>query len=503
VINLSLPSATEVYYFKVSDEYLVGPVSQLGTPAGTVLPFRVDGDTLVQARGQFDENSVGHSEISGDFKYIPISSEVSSLPTSSKPDQIRWDTPFYPSGDPASPITCACGLGVIGTTWVYGNYTTGQCVISDNPYDFVAYLISPNDRPGSGRVQQTLLTITYHRMRITSITDNRFYYMDTSYYSNVSNPSKYLKDWSELTPALCKQMFDEGSIYGQNKEYGPYYGPLYMSKSAPSLSFSNIRSSFNALVNYLLRGLSFPLKEVHFGNLAMDASSQVNANSVNMIAFLKDLRHPTEMIPKLKNLRKLKTIADNYLTVEYGILPTISDLQSIRQALEGIKPYVDRNGFSTYNASYRDSSTAGNTTYSLEQHIKIAIEDEDSDLIQLLNRIESSGFAPTFQNIWDLVPYSFVIDWFIDIGDFLERVDTRLRISRLNIRYVTMSLKRNITRKFVFSSSFPFVGTATLVDYSRWTEDQCPLPPLTSSGTTTVSNHWLEAGALIAQRTAK
>jgi hypothetical protein len=101
------------------------------------------------------------------------------------------------------------------------------------------------------------------------------------------------------------------------------------------------------------------------------------------------------------------------------------------------------------------------------------------------------------------VPYSFVIDWFIDIGDFLERVDTRLRISRLNIRYVTMSLKRNITRKFVFSSSFPFVGTATLVDYSRWTEDQCPLPPLTSSGTTTVSNHWLEAGALIAQRTAK
>jgi hypothetical protein len=219
-----------------------------------------------------------------------------------------------------------------------------------------------------------------------------------------------------------------------------------------------------------------------------------------MIAFIRDLRKPQEMIPKLKNLKSLKSLANNYLTVNYGILPTIADVQTIVDAFKSAKPYLDKNGFKTYGAGYSDSTVVGDITYDLEQHIKLAIQDNDADILSLMNRLDSWGLLPTAENLWDLVPYSFVIDWLVDVGGYLERIDTRLRLKRLDIRYVTSSLKQTLRRDISPSNSFPYTGYVSLVQYHRWVSDQCPVPPLSLETTFQDFNHWLESTALLVQR---
>lgn len=222
-----------------------------------------------------------------------------------------------------------------------------------------------------------------------------------------------------------------------------------------------------------------------------------------MIAFLRDLRRPLDLVPKLRNLGKLKTakgLSDEYLRTNYGILPTVGDIQNIFRAFKKIAPYVDSHGFETYNALHTQSITFGNSKLWLEQRIKIAIEKEDSEFKRLCNMVDSAGFSLTLENIWDLIPYSFVLDWFVNVGEFLHRVDTRLRMYELRIQYATMSRKRQADNDVAYSSTIPISGTLSMVQYSRWTSDQCPVPPLSFQNTITAPSHWLEAGALLVQR---
>jgi hypothetical protein len=220
-----------------------------------------------------------------------------------------------------------------------------------------------------------------------------------------------------------------------------------------------------------------------------------------MIAFFRDLRRPQDMIPKLKNLHKLKSISGDYLSLQYGLLPTVSDIKEIFGAFTKVAPYVDRNGFSTYSAVHSESGSEGRILLERTQRIKIAIDNEDSIMQKLANQIESVGMALTLENMWDLIPYSFVIDWFVDVGALLERADTRQRLTRLNIRYATLSDSTVSSLSISKGDTYlPITGTLKVVNYHRWTLDQCPLPPLSLAVKPSPQSHWLEAGALISQR---
>lgn len=236
-----------------------------------------------------------------------------------------------------------------------------------------------------------------------------------------------------------------------------------------------------------------------YGDLAMEASKKARTCQTNVISLLRDIRHPAEMIPKLKNLAHLKAHANNYLTVKYGVLPTISDLQEIVAAFKKMAFY-DKNGYRTLNAGYTTNVSSFERSETLTQRIKIAVKQEDSMLQNLYQKFCSVGVFPTLANLWDLVPYSFVLDWFVDVGGFLEVVDTRLLFSTMNIGYTTKSSKLTTVIHFLPCIATPYLGNITRVHYHRWVSDQCPVPPLVLKSTTEDFDHWVESGALVIQR---
>jgi hypothetical protein len=496
LINLSLPADDEVYYVNVSGA-LLGPLRLNGTPSGNKLSVRTDIESLAQGQKRHYENNVDHVKSEGEFSYHPVLRDLTSLPNLNEPGKASWKAIKASNGSSAT-VTLPFGLMSSGKTLYYPDSLTtlhyNRLWIGD-PYKFTEYVVKASPTASRARV----IVIKYI-WTFKSATLNQIVYSRTT--------------WGEITTTIPASGYgrplNSGEIQNLVNQYIPgqltsgtddWGGVTYRTYSSPSLSVSSFKKKIDSLSRTMLDDLNSPLAEIHYGDLAMEASKKVNANQVNMVAFLRDLRNPKDMIPKLRNLAKLKDYASSYLATKYGLLPTIDDIKSIVEAFQRAKPYIDRNGLRTYNAVSSQNKQVGSITYELIQRIKIAIENEDSEFAALAQKIESMGFALTLQNVWDLIPYSFVIDWFVNVGDLLERSDARMRLMRLNVRYSTMSRKDIRSVQVNPTIDSPISGTLRVVRYQRWTEDHCPEPPLILASTPNPASHWLEGGALIVQRT--
>lgn len=497
MLTLALPGENENLFF-VCPQGIFGPSSAFVSSTVNYMTARAPRDFIERnspdALNIYGENYVYHRELSGTVKYCPWVTEFQPMPTASYPLTVDWHG-FNVTNNYPEDIRNNFGL------------------IQDRMTDFAS-------SPSSNRYWRVLASDSFVFMEVVGSASypGKIYQINIKQYSalKVSSDGKsitsslrtyssyFLADPNNWMVEQSPDILEATYMKYSSKVGSPttYSSKVYKTRAKYVANVSDVVTKLdNMLLVELFDPVLFPLGWKDEGDLAMEASAKVNRNQVNMIAFLRDLRHPMEMVPKLKNLTNLKGLSDNYLTVEYGILPTIDDFKSIHEACKRIKPFLDKNGYKTYTAGFSDSLNTGTIKYTTEQHIKLAIDDDDVELIHLVNQIDSMGFLPTLENIWDLVPYSFVLDWFIGVGNLLERVDSRLRLARLNIRYVTSSRKATAETEISPTSAFPYSGTIKLVEYRRGVSSQCPLPALSLQTTYQEFSHWLESGALLVQRT--
>jgi len=495
LIQLSLPSDKDVNFATVLG-HMFGPFGPNGVSDKETISYRHELDSLTQGMSHYGENSVSHYQYEGDLNANAFFTDLVPTPTATYPHQMTMKG-FNLST--SRDVTIKANSGHVTGNHVRTNDTNSSTFITE-AYEYLSATHFRKWVVNASKTNPSLkINVNMQNWELVSFTATKVTLRLTTY--NATVPTEFARDWKIERPFAEIYTVVSTAIKGVVPSSAPIYvADIVRANTAGALSPSRLKMSIDSLIVSRLDQGSFNLEEVHFGDLASKAAKGVNRNSANMIAFLKDLRRPQDLIPKLRNLRSLKERSGNYLAVQYGVLPTVSDIQEIVGAFKKIEPYIDKNGFSTYNAVHSDERVSEDLSETLEQRIKVAIADEDVEFIRLMNNIHSSGFAPTLENMWDLVPYSFVLDWFIDIGGFLERIDSNLSLLRLDIRYATLSVKRNITMEVTPSPSFPVSGTISVVTYRRWTTSRCPLPPLSLSSEITVSDHWLEAGALILQR---
>lgn len=471
----------------------IGPITAKLETNYELLPFESSSRWMKEAKGPFHENAVEHFTCESELTYSPITQYVIPYPSASYPYQIQIPvvankkilishgycestgySVYLPTGKWSGNVQhsiCEVGPGGLPTitTMVTGS---GNIITSFTKYK--ALSVTPYGT--------TQVNVSYHLDGIQSLTEVDFNIHTILDFKTV----KMLEETSPRKPGSY-------SIDGSSK---PFFWTL---ESHDWLNPIELREKMSQVADTLSLGIT-QLPEKNFGELASDASAKMNSINLNMIEFIKDLRKPKELIPKLANLGKLKGMANEYLRAHYGILPTISDLKEIHRAVLRRKPYIDFNGFTIVQKSYSATKSEGEITYTLEQHAKLAIQNEDSGLQGAVSSLESIGVFPTLSNVWDLVPYSFVVDWFVDIGQVLERVDGIHRLLRFNIRYTTLSRKRTSTMVIHPSQDLPISGFLSLRKYHRWTMVKVPLPPLSLQPSADASTHWLEASALLLQR---
>lgn len=473
--------------FFLFQDTLLGPFDLSGGYSGISIDMDLTGSYLEQSRGIYDENNVEHTSFHGRIFYYPVLADCIPSPTTLSPRSLKM-----PYKESTNPVTALRGFGCPNVGAFVGGGTSArvhQTVLRDGTNWSLIRIVQASTTASCSVARWDL---SFNRwLSPTSIEMN--YQSFISYYAQ---PWPFAGKTEVSYEAIM-------AVYGKVTKWSPGT-KMVKSYTAyttdPSIAYSpaRLKQHLEIFVNNQMEAV-FPIPEADYGDLAARAVKQKNTLDMNVFEFLRDLPNAKEMIPRLKNLKSLKTHAGNFLAFKYGILPTASDLMLIIGAFKARKPYFDKFGSQVFNASNRVVQEVGLMAYTLDQYVKVPIANEDCDLQRLLDALDNFGMGLTLSNAWDLVKLSFVLDWFIDVGGFLERIDNNLRLLRYNIPYVTMSCKKTAIGEISPSNSNLMSGPIEWRYYHRWVSSHCPLPPLTLSITPTISNHWLEASALLVQ----
>jgi hypothetical protein len=175
------------------------------------------------------------------------------------------------------------------------------------------------------------------------------------------------------------------------------------------------------------------------------------SNALEVLGFIKTLvvDHRIEM-PKSLN--------DLWLSYRYSYTTTKLDIE------EAVK-FVRRH--SALGTLDRAISCYGTSSHSFENGTTVTCRCECNVIPQIVNTVnrllrtlDRYGLSPNFYIVWDMIPYSFMVDWFVPVGDALavEDVNSRFLSGEFyKIRDICYSL--SYTREF---------QNARVKCYSRW-----------------------------------
>lgn len=341
-------------------------------------------------------------------------------------------------------------------------------------------------------------------------------------------------------------------------DHGDYWRP----DSSPStLSYlGNFFLPSDKTIDYYL---SLAHERFDYGDLTRKAASSIRALDINSIAYLKDFTELASLARSLtsllganysaaiKNLRTYqkslekeitsgstvfyllaewkrqnkalghfqskrfkkyaKGLSSTYLASHYGVKLSILDTIDIADAIDNLD--IEAHRLSTAGASMsREIDTPTDHENSkhmrIDDHVKIVYKSYDNDDINAMESARNAlrmwydtDFVPTWSNLWDLVPFSFIFDWFIPVGDYLEKRETNQYAAYLNVVKACYSSKLEWydVWRFQDSSYNWFTSFSTRVytrevrpdiivtapRYDRWQIDLWSL-----------GHHWLEAGAI-------
>lgn len=174
-------------------------------------------------------------------------------------------------------------------------------------------------------------------------------------------------------------------------------------------------------------------------------------DTLTCLAELTQLKSLFEVIAKRlikrKLPKKLKEVTGDWLATRYGLRPLIYDIESLNEAIKNLNDgrtrYSEKAG-STTSYSYLDEVTDSKSCYSLVHRFT------DKVKVGLRGSVVADVDVPEFQfnplqTGWELIPFSFVFDWFVNVGKTLAAVS----LLSLDMDYVASKGYRiDVTREY-------------------------------------------------------
>jgi hypothetical protein len=130
-----------------------------------------------------------------------------------------------------------------------------------------------------------------------------------------------------------------------------------------------------------------------------------------------------------------KSVASNWLELQYGWKPLIQDVRASMEALkrlnDGSSPLVRRvTSSATTEANFLSAIPhrvipglrAGTYTSCVNSRVKYVIRYKIQDKLKAF--LAQTGFTNPINLGWEIIPFTFVVDWFIPIGPYLETLSS-------------------------------------------------------------------------------
>lgn len=152
------------------------------------------------------------------------------------------------------------------------------------------------------------------------------------------------------------------------------------------------------------------------------------ANVISTVSTIKNVFSKWEKTVFDKDL-----VSNAWLAYRYEYSTTISDMREVESCLERL--YQLSQNRDAIITSYGGCSDGVYTYHaSVEVHLWELFPHNVNEMLTFLNaRI-------TMTNIWDMIPFSFIVDWFTDFGTLVSSLDQWLDAAEMPIRNVWYSV---------------------------------------------------------------
>lgn len=189
----------------------------------------------------------------------------------------------------------------------------------------------------------------------------------------------------------------------------------------------------------------------------------------------------------------LKQGSSAWLSKKYTIDTTVSDIKQVYEQFPALRDTIGGVGYKKFLQRPAASST-DTTVFGLRVRTRVELYCMPKVLDTWhrgLRQIENLGLSIRFQNLWDLIPFSFVVDWFADLGTFFNELDENLGL----IAHDFIVEGATVSRKFDYiSEEFP---SLTFSFYVRTVEDTFTLEPTFTPGSGLTGDRGITGAALI------
>lgn len=163
-----------------------------------------------------------------------------------------------------------------------------------------------------------------------------------------------------------------------------------------------------------------------------------------------------------KMIGKSKSAAEVWLTIRYGVMPLIKDMTGI---ITGLEKKIGNMRVTTRARGEIMRSEIASLSYNSGVFVTpYGIQKTDSVIVRAMSldeyfvsKAENIGFASKglITVPWELIPYSFVADWFVNFGDYLNALVPLPALKNLG-SCVTVYRARNTI--YTCGASTPGVG---------------------------------------------
>lgn len=364
--------------------------------------------------------------------------------------------------------------------------TFDQCYV-DGSWRYADAYNNPTSRP------QTI-NLHYYARFILRLDEDRTQLLEIPY--SIGNRA-FAAEWPEKLST--RWVLD--TAYENFKEYFYSHSPTVSGWRDMKLTLAQtIRLDFHepdyrAIFDNRLR-LGF-----NWNALASEAYQGLNYSDINGIAYVHDLLEMGGAVTSfLKTVRSLpdkraKAMAQMYLSVHFGFKLFFADTLELRDYLEKASL---RNSRMSKCSAFQEFAVA-NVSYTAGYQV---FYNEFAQLTSMLDELLLLSDAYlTFENMWDMVPWSFVIDWFTNIGDVLSAVDGFLNVSR---RHEVLAVGRSIKGSSSVLPSqlgLPLGADTSGLEFTyylrRYTKSLVTPTLLPKLSLSTDFNHLIEAAALV------
>jgi len=238
--------------------------------------------------------------------------------------------------------------------------------------------------------------------------------------------------------------------------------------------------------------------------------------NTNWLENVNDIAQPLQLLRNLRRLTKLphtpwaslKWLANFHLMWKYVIqtgLMNVREVAKLVRFLRGNWGHVLYNlssaeliGRGSHSSTCRTSTGLSGTS---KFNAKIGFKPDTSTRDGLQAVLNVLKLTPRLSDIWDIVPYSFVVDWLVPITDLLDHIEEMNDAQHLPFSFlVTSRLVEVPVSKLASVGNYVFQLDVTFSNYVREVTSQFPSDVWLGLTFRDPRKHLVTLGALIIQK---